>query len=160
MVGEGELWDVEFYEEADGTEPVRDWLDRRLSENARLAAIAAIEEVLTPRGTEVCETEWGKNLGKGLYELRIRHSAEEIERMFGSDPSDDDEAASEGSHSILLRVYFTTDGRKVVLLLAGYDKDRHGGGKREQKAIETARKRVTAHREHRRRQKAHRRKGY
>ena len=32
------------------------------------------------QGTEVCESEWGKALGKGLYELRIRHDANEILR--------------------------------------------------------------------------------
>lgn len=169
-----------------------DWLENQLSDPAREAAIAAIEEVLTPRGTQVCETEWGKNLGEGLYELRIRHSAEEIQRMFGSTLSGDEEQRHEqneqedgqhheqakeeedeeqrGEHDedsdrrkgrpeVLLRVYFTTDGRKVVLLLAGYDKGRYGGGKREHRAIKTARKRVTEHREQQRRDKARRRKG-
>lgn len=188
-----ELWEVEFFEDATGTEPVLDWLENQLSDPAREAAIAAIEEVLTPRGTQVCETEWGKNLGEGLYELRIRHSAEEIQRMFGSTLSGDEEQRHEqneqedgqhheqakeeeedeeqrGEHDedsdrrkgrpeVLLRVYFTTDGRKVVLLLAGYDKGRYGGGKREHRAIKTARKRVTEHREQQRRDKARRRKG-
>ena len=152
-------WDVEFYEEDDGTEPVVDWLEGDLSDPGRLAAIAAIEEVLEPNGTNICSSEWGKNLGQGLYELRIRHSAEEIMRMFGSDPTDQDDEDGEGSESVLLRVYFMTAGRKVILLVAGYDKGRYGGGKREQKAIATARKRITAQQERQRRAKAQRRKG-
>jgi putative component of toxin-antitoxin plasmid stabilization module len=155
-------WDVEFYEEDDGTEPVRDWLDSRQLQGPRQrAAIAAIEEVLIPRGTDVCETEWGKNLGDGLYELRIRHTAGEIKKMFGQGQHADvaNTGSAEGRGAILLRVYFTTEGRKLILLLGGYDKLRYGSGKREDKAIEQARKRVRHQRERARRQKAKRRKG-
>lgn len=93
------------------------------------------DQVLARFGTGVCRGEWGKNLGRGLYELRIRHTAEEIQSMFG----DADGAAGTGAR-VLLRVYFTTHGRKVVLLLGGYDKGRRGGGRRQQKSIERARK--------------------
>lgn len=140
-----------------------DWLEGDLSDPARLAAIAAIEVVLEPNGTNICSTEWGKNLGQGLYELRIRHPAEEIRRMFDPAPTHRDDPGepdgNEGGESVLLRVYFMTAGRKVILLVAGYDKGRYGEGKREQKAITVARKRITAHQERQRRTKAQLRKG-
>lgn len=155
---------VELYEDEAGTEPVRDWLED-LSGAARAAAIAAVEEILTPRGTQVCATEWGKNLREGLYELRIRHTADEITRMFGHDDQaeDDGSQGSQGAQDedrggrnlkVLLRICFATDGRKIILLLAGYDKGRFGGGKREQKTIAAARRRLADHRERQKRHKS------
>ena len=146
----GKEWCVEFYADVAGNEPVKDWLDK-LPQERQAAAIAAIEEILATRGIDVCETEWGKHLGKGLYELRIRHPADEIRRMFSNQEEEDD--PSSAGDQVLLRVYFTTDGEKVVLLLAGYDKGRYGSGRREDKAIEAARKRQADHRERRRRRR-------
>ena len=167
-----EAWDIEFYADDDGTEPVRDWLDSKQMEGPKQrAAIAAIEQILGTYGTDICSTEWGKHLKDGLYELRIRHTAEEIERMFGEQavedapddpsPASDEEreaARDQSKGEILLRVYFTTDGRKIILLLAGYDKGRFGSGKREKRAIAQARKRVKEHNERARQSKAKRRK--
>lgn len=159
-------WEVEFFEDDQGTEPVVDWLEGQLSDPAKQAAIAAIEEVLIPRGIDVCSTEWGKNLREGLYELRIRHSAAEIRQMFGSGPPErnddgeegDADAGDDSDEGVLLRIYFMTAGRKLILLVAGYDKERYGGGKREQKAIATARRRIREQKERERRQKAAKRK--
>jgi hypothetical protein len=50
-VADGDEWDIEFY---------------------------AIELVLAHRGLDVVETEFGKALGGGLYELHVRLSAEEV----------------------------------------------------------------------------------
>jgi putative component of toxin-antitoxin plasmid stabilization module len=163
-----EPWEVELYEDEAGTEPVRDWMED-LSGAARAAAIAAIEEILTPRGTQVCDTEWGKNLREGIYELRIRHTAGEITRMFGDDDEAEDDEEQEWQAAqdedrgdrnakVLLRIYFATDGRRIILLLAGYDKGRFGGGKREQKTIATARRRLADHRERQKRHKSRSRK--
>jgi hypothetical protein len=168
-----EAWDIEFYADDDGTEPVRDWLNSKQMEGPKQrAAIAAIEQILGTYGTDVCKTEWGKHLSDGLYELRIRHTAEEIARMFGeqgerdgtddpAQPTEDEEDETGPDRSkgeILLRVYFTTQGRKLILLVAGYDKGRFGSGKREKRAIAQARQRVKAQNERVRRSKAKRRK--
>lgn len=143
-----------------GSEPVRDWLESKQLEGPKQrAAVAAIEEILVVRGTEVCETEWGENLGQGLYELRVRHTADEIERMFGEDATASEDPPSTGKGEVLLRVYFMTDGPKLVLLLAGYDKGRFGSGKREDEAIARARQRVAVQKRRAQQVKAKRRKG-
>ena len=103
-------WYIRFYRDGE-REPLREWLDSLTGRDLpkRLAAVAAIEQVLASQGTDVCETEWGKNLGKGLYEFRVRHDARTIRQMFGdSDATGDDKRTT--SAKILLRIFFTTDG--------------------------------------------------
>ena len=39
------------------------------------ALMSALEFVLSHLGIGVCGTEWGKQLGGGLFEFRIRHEA-------------------------------------------------------------------------------------
>lgn len=51
----------------------------------------------------------------------------------------------------MLRVFFCTAGRKVILLLSGYDKARDAGGRRQQREIVRARKLLRAYRESQRR---------
>ena len=68
-------WKIEFFSEDGGRQPVRDWLVS-LNPSKRAAAIAAIELVLAELGLDVCKTEYGKALGKGLFEFRIRHDEE------------------------------------------------------------------------------------
>lgn len=78
-------WTVRFYRDLNtGEEPAKEWLDSLAGndEVKRLAALAAIECVLKVHGVDVCESEWGKNLGHDTYELRIRHPAPTIVRMF------------------------------------------------------------------------------
>jgi hypothetical protein len=48
---------------------------------------------------------------------------------------------------ILLRVFFCTAGRKIILLVSGYDKARDPSDRRQQREIARARKLLTAHRE-------------
>ena len=136
-------WTVRFYRDLqERVEPARIWLDglKGDDEPKRLAAIAAIERVLKPQGVDVCESEWGKNLGSGLYEFRIRHPAQTIKNMFPL-PRD---AAGEGDVrkepiKILLRVFFTTYGREVILLLAGFDKGKSPSPRQQQGQIAAAR---------------------
>lgn len=149
-------WEIEFFEHPDtGKQPARDWLDG-LDEDKRLALIAAIEQILEPRGIDVCESEWGKNLGSGLYEFRIRHNAEEIRAMFPAEEADqfdgdDDDVETDtkkttkkkSATKILLRVFFHAygegDKQKIVLLVNGYDKGRSSSSKKQQTEIEKAR---------------------
>jgi putative component of toxin-antitoxin plasmid stabilization module len=51
----------------------------------------------------------------------------------------------------MLRVFFCTAGRKIILLLSGYDKARDPSARRQEREIARARKLVTAYRESQRR---------
>jgi hypothetical protein len=82
----------------------------------------------------VVKTEYGKALGEGLYEFRIRWTA----------------AAPE---EIVLRAFFGTGGRKIILLLSGYDKARHSSDRWQQREIAEARRYLAAYRERQRRAK-------
>jgi hypothetical protein len=96
-------------------------MDSDLTDLELAALVSGLEHVLSHRGIDVCRTEWGKQLGEGLFEFHIRHTAAEIEHMFtGASPN-----RRAGKHrKVLLRVFCHTYGTKVVLLLNGYDKSR------------------------------------
>ncbi len=100
-----------------------------------------MHEVLGYEGVGVCDSEFGKPLGDGLYEFRLRHDAEEIlarkrrarrvvDRLRGK------------SERIMLRVFFHPHGDKLILLLGGYDKRRFPSKKRQEKEIAVARQRL------------------
>jgi len=135
-------WKVRFYKDLDtGEEPARDWLDGLTGndEAKRLAALAAVERVLKVHGVDVCETEWGENLGKGLYEFRVRHPAGSVRNMFPL-PREAAKAQSTAGEpvKILLRIFFTTYGQGVLLLLSGYDKGADPSRGRQQREIKKA----------------------
>jgi hypothetical protein len=137
------FWTVRFYRDlATREQPARIWLDTLLADEPAkgLAVLAAVERVLKVHGTDVCETEWGRNLGSGLYEFRIRHPASSIRHMFPR-PSDEPAPGLTGREpaKIVLRVFFTTYGRHVILLCSGYDKGRDPSAKRQQAEIVMAR---------------------
>jgi putative component of toxin-antitoxin plasmid stabilization module len=140
-------WDVEFYADENGREPCREWAER-LSTQKRAALMAAIRLVLASRGLGVVKTEYGKALGEGLYEFRIRWTAAEISHKLSGLPAGDVGGAPE---EILLRIFFCTAGRKVILLLGGYDKARHSSDRWQQREIAEARGCLKAHRERRKR---------
>jgi putative component of toxin-antitoxin plasmid stabilization module len=131
-------YELEFYEE-NGREPVRDWLDS-LTEHKRAAALRALSIILADQGADVAQSEFGKALGGGLYELRIRHSAQEIVDRFRPalaariGPFPDDE--------VLLRVFFHPHGDHLILLVAAYDKGTDPSDRRQQREIAVARKRL------------------
>jgi hypothetical protein len=137
----GPEWTLEFYEER-GREPVLDFL-RGLDEFKEQALAAALRNVLAYEGIGVCGSSWGKWVAgaPGIFEFRVRHDAATILRERGLPvPEDLDE-----SHSgILLRVFCHAHGKKVVLLLAAYDKGREPSAKRQTAEINRARKRLTS----------------
>jgi hypothetical protein len=130
-------YDVEFYDEPSGAYPVYDWITNELSPTLRRTIGVAMGEILQYMGVEVCETEWGKPLGGGLYEFRVRHDYDEImgrrrplyKRVYPKE-------------KVLLRVFFHPYGEKVLLLVGGYDKSRFPGRRRQQQQIEIARRRL------------------
>ena len=102
-------------------------------------------EILQAEGVGVCRTGYGKQLGDGLFEFRLRHDAAEILRSLGKPARPEP-----GGERILLRVFCHAHGDRIVLLLGGYDKGVDPSPKRQQHEISTARKRLTSFRRRRR----------
>ena len=129
---------LEFYADDNGREPVAVFIDK-LEPHKRAALLAALQEILARQGKDVCNTEYGKNLGKGLYEFRLRHTYDEIVAQHpdavGVPPPSRDRYAD-----VLLRVFFHPHGDKLVLLLSGYNKGRQPSRKRQDKEIKRARR--------------------
>jgi putative component of toxin-antitoxin plasmid stabilization module len=157
--GSGDGWSLETYTAEDGSEPFASFLDD-LDDFTFAALDAALRLVLARRGIDLARTEWLKPLGEGLHEFRVRHDAEEIQRMFGGEDADAATNAISPPVRVLLRVFVHFHGDRVVLLLAGYDKGDDPSARRQAREIARARKLLTAWRaEQLRRKKAARRQG-
>lgn len=65
----------------------------------------------------------------------------------------------DASEDILLRVFFTTRGEKLILLLHGYDKGEAPGKKYQNRQIEEAKSRLTALEEREKRARKDQRRG-
>jgi phage-related protein len=130
-------YEVEFYKDDSGKEPALEWM-RGLSETKKRAIGVALHEILAYEGVGVCDSEYGKPLGDGLYEFRLRHTADEIlakkKRGFVKRLIDRPE-------KVVLRVFFHPHGDKMILLLGGFDKGRFP--KRQDTEIKAARKRLS-----------------
>jgi hypothetical protein len=95
----------------------------------------AVEAILAVEGIAVCRTEWGKALGGGLYEFRIRRTLRTIADSVGVPvppgiPAD---------RPVLLRVFFTVRIGRVIVLLGGYDKQGRSNSTWQDKQIRRAR---------------------
>lgn len=125
-----DTWSIEY--EGDGFE--RFLLSLAPYEQAVL--IAAVEHVLHRHGIDICAGEWGKPLGEGLYEFRVRKSLRTIFASAGLEP----EEPAGTDRAVLLRVFCTFYGDKIVLLYHGYNKKKDPSEKRQQREIAKARK--------------------
>jgi hypothetical protein len=136
----GSAWTLEFYEEG-GREPVLDFL-RELDEFKEQALAAALRNVLAYEGIGVCGSSWGKWVqgAPGIFEFRVRHDAATILRERGLPVP---EQLQDAHSAILLRVFCHAHGKKVVLLLAGYDKGKEPSAKRQNAEIKRAKQRLT-----------------
>lgn len=131
---------IELYANADGDSPVHRWLTTELSVRQRRLLGVAMFHHLQRFGAGVCASEFGKALGDGLYEFRVRHDLPELLRRAGIKHRPGD--ADGPPEKVLLRVFFTVYGDRIVLLLGGYDKAKDPNHKRQQREIETARARL------------------
>lgn len=129
-----------------------EWIKEDLTPFQRRSIGIAMSEILEVNGINVCDTEYGKNLGQGLFDFRLRHGADDIVAMFTTKTPDERD-----KEPILLRVYCHAYGDKIVLLLAGYDKQADASRKRENQEIKLARKRLTEFKQQRQRLKRQRR---
>lgn len=119
------------------TEPEFDrWFSKELTPYEQAVFRAAVENILEVYGMDICSGEWGKALGHGLFEFRIRQSLHAI-LTFGHD---DPRPAEPGEDKeVLLRAFVTFHGDKVVLLLHGLNKGKDSSEKRQNKEIARAR---------------------
>lgn len=129
---------LEFYADADGDQPVLRWLREELTPTQRRAIGVALREILEVEGIGVCRGAYGKQLGEGLFEFRLRHDAGEILRALGKPARDEPQ-----HERILLRVFCHAHGDRLILLLGGYDKGGDPSKKRQQREIAEARRRLT-----------------
>ncbi|HAF09643.1 MAG TPA: hypothetical protein DCK98_06115 [Chloroflexi bacterium] len=77
-----------------------------------------MSEVLQRYGVDVCRTEYGKQLGGGLFEFRLGNDSDELIAKHADKAPDDEDDEGE----ILLRDFGHAHGNRLVLLLASYDK--------------------------------------
>jgi len=123
--------ELEFYEDEYGDSPVLRWLREELTPTKRRALGHAMNEVLQDLGVEVCGTEFGKQLGGGLFEFRLRRDIREIAPVG---------AAEAGK--ILLRVFCHAHGNRLILLVGAYDKGENPSSRIQNAEIEVARARL------------------
>lgn len=133
------VWNVEFFEAANGSTPIETWL-KSLNQAEYAAFRAAVDYVLEPEGISLSGTHWMKPLGDGLWEFRIRHLAADIKAKYASIGKN----GPQPPEKILLRVFVHFYGNKVILLLHGYDKGANNSPTQQQKEILAARRRLTA----------------
>jgi|SRR5579859_8098030 len=112
---------INFYRQEDGVEPVRRWLGD-LPGAVKSYVGFMLKEYLQRYGSDVAATQFGKNLGAGLYEFRL-----------------DDEVETE---KVLYRVFFHVYGDRIVLLLHAYDKGRQPSRTHQNEMIQLARQRL------------------
>ena len=137
---------IEFWQDEQGRKPVLDWIKNDLSAEQRAALGKAMQHTLQVLGVGVCATQFGKQLGDGLCEFRLRYRlAELLHRFEGRDPG-----PRSSPEEILLRVFFHAHGDRIVLLLHGYDKGADPSPRRQQREIGEARRRVRAFRDQQR----------
>jgi hypothetical protein len=118
-----------------------------LDEYEQAVLDAAIDNVLEVHGPEICKGEFGKPLGDGLYEFRVRQSLRAI-RQYGNLKTPEGEA---NDKTVALRVFCHFYGDKVVLLLSGLDKAKNE--KAQNKEIQRAKKLLRAFHEEQKREK-------
>lgn len=93
----------------------------------------AIEHVLASDGLALAKTQWLKSLGSGLWEFRIGPSINSVLKYALAEPT-----GQQGNLKILVRVFVAFKDDEIILISC-FDKLRHGGGKRQSKAIDEAR---------------------
>lgn len=116
---------------------------KRLDDVDQAIVRAAMENVLRPLSNKICTTEWGKHLGQGLYEFRIRRDLATILREYGPEGSTETVSPRSLKRRPLIRVFCTFHGNKVVLPLGGYNKSKDTSKHRQNREIQKARKTLT-----------------
>jgi len=109
---------IDFYEDPNGSQPVRDWLRGDLTSAERRTVGAAMWAILQHQGIGVCGSEFGRQLGDGLFEFRLREPP------------------------LLARLFCHAHRNQVILVLCAYNKGRDPSPRRQQREIALARARL------------------
>lgn len=126
-------WKPVVYEDRHGNQPFVTWL-HGLSEVKRAAVLAAVRHQLATLGPRaVVAIGSGRALKRGLVEMYVEHTAEQLAHRFGHG----DPPVGGPPEEVFLRVFCREGGDGYVLLLTGFDKGRLGA-KRQQTAIAVA----------------------
>lgn len=152
-VGGQEEWLLEVVD-INGTSPFQAFM-KSLNDHQLIIVEAALEIVLKRRGPDVCQTEWGKPVGDGVYEFRIRRGVSEIYRSMDQEPPED---VADGPNP-LLRVFFACDKGRVLLLLGGFDKLKNNKSRNQNQQIQQAKELLKGYRRERRLQAKRKPKG-
>ena len=138
----GMAFELEFYEDKAGNRPVYRWITEGLSPVLQRLLGAAMRATLQKDGIGVCETEFGKQLGGGLFEFRLNADPQPIideeRRRQGKKPKKIDPPVEK----VLLRVFCHAHGDRLILLLGAYDKAQDDSKRRQETEIEIARARL------------------
>ncbi len=135
-----EAHELEFFTEDDGTKPVLEWIKNDLTAAQRRAIGTAMRRVLQVNGVGVCSSSWGRQLGDGLFEFRVRLTGRQMLSEGWARPGSID-----ASERVLLRVFCHAYGNRLILLLGGYDKGSAPAKNRQSREIMTARVRLRKH---------------
>ncbi|GAA1883379.1 hypothetical protein GCM10009715_32190 [Paeniglutamicibacter psychrophenolicus] len=139
-------WKVEIWNSANGRSPFGKWY-AKLDPYDQAVVDTAIGKILVPLGPRICETEWGKPLKEGLYEFRIRRSFSTIVNTGIAEEEERQMLPSWAQKPVLLRIFCTFHGNRIVVLFQGYDKGKDPSSRRQEREIQKARKILRAWRE-------------
>ena len=131
---------LEFYRSPDGDEPARRWMQKRLSAPQRRALDAALRLILAVHGVGVCGSEYGRHVGRGLFELRL--DEDEATLLHKLSPASRAPRPTRSGDRILLRVFCHAHGERIILLLGGYDKGADPSHRKQRLEIARARARL------------------
>lgn len=133
-------WQVDVWrDDRSGEAPFERWF-RRADPYVQAVVDAVITEVVEPHGIDLLGTPWCTGLGDGLYEIRIRQSLNAVRGRAGPDGARRPGADRGGRRPVLLRLFVTFHGERVVLLLHAYDKGRDPTERRQRREIARARR--------------------
>jgi hypothetical protein len=135
-----DAYKLEFFAEDDGTKPVLAWIKNDLTAAQRRAVGTAMRRVLQVNGVGVCSSSWGRQLGDGLFEFRVRLTGRQMLNEGWVRPGSID-----ASEQILLRVFCHAYGNRLILLMGGYDKGSTPAKSRQRIEITVARTRLRRH---------------
>jgi putative component of toxin-antitoxin plasmid stabilization module len=113
------------------------WLSKDLNEYEQSVFFASVTNILEVQGPDICKSEFGKPVGDGVFEFRIRQSLNAINN-YGKTVDDDFILLPGGDKTVLLRVFVHFYGDRIVLLMHGLNKGTDNSEKRQNKEIKRA----------------------